>query len=99
MDTARSAPPNLAARLRLAKVDERVAALLAAAIIEELGPDILGDSDEAAMRRLTNLVQVAARQAGTSAVNRFVFELLALLDEQPDLRAKLAQRHPEFGFH
>ena len=43
MDTARPEPPNLAARLRRTKVDERVAALLATAVAEELGAGLLRD--------------------------------------------------------
>jgi hypothetical protein len=97
MDAAHPRLPNLAARLRRTKVDERVAALLAAAVADELGAGILRDRDAAAGRRLADLVQVAAGLAGTSAVNRLVLEVLALLDEAPDLRDELARLHPETG--
>ena len=99
MDTAHADPPNLAARLRRAKVDERVAALLAAAVAEELGAGLLHDQDAAAARRLTELVEAAARQTGASAVNKLVLEVLALLDEAPDLRNQLARLHPELRYH
>lgn len=97
MDAAHPRLPNLAARMRRTKVDERVAALLAAAVADELGAGILRDQDEAAARRLAEIIQAAARQAGTSAVNRLVLELLALLDETPDVRDELARLHPEAG--
>jgi uncharacterized protein (UPF0254 family) len=97
VDAAHPRHPNLAARLRSTKVDERVAALLAAAVADELGADILRDRDAAAGRRLAELVQVAARRAGTSAVNRLVLEVLELLDQEPDLRDRLDQLHPELG--
>ncbi len=97
MDTEHPRLPNLAARLRRTKVDERVGALLAAAVADELGVDILRDRDAVAARRLTELVQAAARQAGTTAVNKLVLEVLALLDEAPDLRDDLARLHPEAG--
>jgi uncharacterized protein (UPF0254 family) len=97
MDAAHPRLPNLAARMRRTKVDERVAALLAAAVADELGAEILRDRDAAAGRRLTELVQAAARQAGTTAVNKLVLEVLAFLDEAPDLRNELARLHPEAG--
>ena len=99
MDTVRPEPPNLAARLRRTKVDERVAALLAAAVAEELGAGLLRDQDAAAARRLGELVEAAARQTGASAVNKLVLEVLALLDEAPDLRDQLARLHPELRYH
>lgn len=97
MDAAHPRLPNLAARMCRTKVDERVAALLAAAAADELGAGILRDRDAAAGQRLAVLVQLAARRAGTSAVNRLVLEVLALLDEAPDLRDELARLHPEAG--
>ena len=97
MDAAHPEPSNLAGRLRRAKVDERVAALLAAALADELGAEALRDQDAAAARRLAELVQTAARQAGTTAVNKLVLEVLALFDEAPDLRDQLARLHPELG--
>jgi hypothetical protein len=97
MDAAHPRLPNLAARMRRTKVDERVAALLAAAVADELGAEVLRDRDAAAGRRLTELVQAAARQAGTTAVNKLVLEVLAFLDEAPDLRNELARLHPEAG--
>lgn len=97
MDTQESRPPNLAARLRRAKVDEHVAALLAAALADELGAGILRDQDEAAARRLAEIIQTAARQAGIGAVNKLALEVLTLLDEAPDLRDQLARLHPEAG--
>jgi hypothetical protein len=78
-------------------LDERVAALLAAAVADELGAGILREHDPAAGQRLAELVQGAARLAGTSAVNRLVLELLDLLDQVPDLRDRLDQLHPELG--
>ena len=99
MDTEHTEPPNLAARLHQARVDDRVAALLAAAIAEELGAGLLRDQDAAAARQLTELVQAAARRTGTSAVNRLVLEVLALLDEAPDLRNQLALLHPDLRYH
>jgi hypothetical protein len=91
VDIQHPQPPNLAARLRGAKVDERVAALLTAAIADDLGVGLLRDQDAAAAQRLTALLAVAARQTAISAVNRFALEVLALLDEAPDLREQLAQ--------
>jgi len=89
--------PNLAARMRRAKVDERVAAVLAAALADELGAGVLRDQDAAAARRLAEIVQTVARRAGTSAVNKLVLEVLEALDEAPDLRDELARLHPEVG--
>ena len=86
--------PNLATRLRQANVDERVAALLAAALEAELGVDWLRDHDLAAAQRLADLIEAAAHQAGSSAVSKVVFEVLGLLGDAPDLRAKLI-RPPE----
>ena len=99
MDSQHAEPPNLAGRLRRAKVDERVAALLAAAIAEELGAGALRDRDAGAARQLTELVEAAARRTGTSAVNRLVLEVLALLDEAPRLRDQLALLHPDLRHH
>ena len=99
MDSQHAEPPNLAGRLRHAKVDEPVAALLAAAIAEELGAGALRDQDAAAARQLTELVEAAARRTGTSAVNRLVLEVLALLDEAPGLRDQLALLHPDLRYH
>jgi hypothetical protein len=97
MDAAHPRLPNLAARMRRTKVDERVAALLAAVVADELGAGILRDRDAVAGQRLAELVQAAARQAGTTAVNKLVLEVLAFLDEAPDLRNELARLHPEAG--
>ncbi len=97
MDSAHSQPPNLSARLHGAKLNERVAALLAAAVAEEFGLALLREQDADAAQRLTALIERAAHQTGTSAVNKFVLEVLALLDEAPDLReevARLAWRRP-----
>jgi hypothetical protein len=46
VDAAHPRHPNLAARLRRTKVDERVAALLAAALADELGAGILRDREQ-----------------------------------------------------
>jgi hypothetical protein len=86
--------PNLATRLRRAGVDERIAALLVAELDVELGVDRLRDADPAAARQVTDCVEAAARSAGCAAVSRVVFEVLELLGERPDLRARLA-RPPE----
>jgi len=86
--------PNLATRLRGAGVDQRIAALLAAALDAELGVERLRDDDVAAARQVTDCIEAAARSAGCAAVSRVVFEVLELLGERPDLRARLA-RPPE----
>ncbi len=99
MDALHVAPPNLAARLRSARVCERVASLLAAAAAEELGVDRLDHLDAAAGRRLTEIVEAAAGVTGTSAVNKLVLEVLARLDEAPDLRDELARLQPELRLH
>ena len=52
MDIQHSQPPNLATRLRLAKLDDRVAILLATAAREELGLDLLDGRDADAAARL-----------------------------------------------
>jgi len=78
-------------------LDERVAALLAAALADELGAGPLGDQDAVAARQLAEIVQTAAHKAGTTAVNRLALEVLELLDEAPDLRDHLARLHPEPG--
>lgn len=96
-DTQHSQPPNLATRLRWAKVDERVAALLTAAVEEELGVDLLIGRDAAAAQRLTELVGVAARRTGPCAVNKFALELLELLAEEPDARDLLARPPSELA--
>lgn len=97
MDAAHPIRPNLAARLRGAKLDERVAALLAATLADELGAGVLGDQDAVAARQLAEIVQTAAYKAGTSAVNRLALEVLELLDEAPELRDQLARLHAEPG--
>jgi hypothetical protein len=97
MDAAHPVRPNLVARLRGAKLDERVAALLAATLADELGAGQLGDQDAVAARQLAEIVQTAARKAGTSAVNRLALEVLGLLDEAPDLRDQLGRLHPELA--
>jgi hypothetical protein len=86
--------PNLATRLRHANVDKRVAVLVAAALEAELGVEGLRDHDLAGAQRLTALIEAAARRAGSSAVCKAVFEVLELLGEDPELRAKLT-RPPE----
>jgi hypothetical protein len=92
METARPVPLNLATRLHLAGVDARVAAVLAAAVAEDLGVDALRRQDPDAADRLTAILEAPARQAATGAVNRLAFETLALLDEVPDLRDRLGAR-------
>ena len=96
-DAMRYGPAALTFRLRRSKTDERVAALLAASVADELGAGILREHDAAAGRHLTDLIQIAADRAGTSAVNRLVLEVLELLDQEPDLRDRLDQLHPELG--
>lgn len=86
--------PNLATRLRRAGVDQSIAALLTAALDVELGVERLRGDDLAAARQVTDCIEAAARSAGCAAVSRVVFEVLELLGERPDLRAKLA-RPPE----
>ncbi|MGC8635352.1 MAG: hypothetical protein ACP5VP_11995 [Candidatus Limnocylindrales bacterium] len=94
METARPVPPNLATRLHLAGVDARVAAVLAAAVAEDLGVDALRLQDPDAADRLTQILEAPARQAATGAVNKLAFETLALLDEVPDLRDRLGPVRP-----
>ena len=98
MEASQPAPLNLAARLRRAQLDERVAALLSAAVAQELGAGLLRERDAATARHLDALLDRPARRAATSAVNTLVFEVLAALDEEPALRATLARLHPEMGF-
>jgi hypothetical protein len=97
MDTQHSQPPNLATRLRSAKLDERVAALLAAAVGEEFGVDLLWVRDPAGAQRLTAFFDGAARRAGPCAVNKFALELQELLADAPDVRDLLARPHPELA--
>jgi hypothetical protein len=97
VDTQHSQPPNLATRLRSAKVDERVAALLTATVGEALGVDLLGGGDAAAAQRLFELVEVAARRTGPCAVNKFALELLELLAGEPAARDLLARPQPELA--
>ncbi len=97
MDTQHSQPPNLASRLRSAKVDERVAALLAAAVEEEFGIDLLRGRDPAAAERLTEFFAGAARRTGPCAVNKFALELQELLADAPDVRDLLARPRPELA--
>ncbi len=95
MDIQHSQPPNVATRLRLANVDDRVAALLAAAAREELGAALLTDRDAPAAARLGALIEMAARRSGPVAVNRFALELMELLADDPDARDLLSRRQPE----
>ena len=97
MDNQHSQPPNVATRLRLAKVDDRVAALLAAAAREELGADLLTDQDAPAAARLGELIEVAARRSGPGAVNKFALELMELLADAPDARDLLSRPQPEIA--
>lgn len=97
MDTQHSQPPNLATRLRLAKVDERVTALLTAAVLEELAVDGLREHDAGAAQRLTELVEAAARRTGPCAVNKFALELMELLADAPDMRNQVARSRPELA--
>jgi hypothetical protein len=97
MDAQHSQSPNLATRLRLAKVDERVATLLAAAVEEELGVHLLRDHDAATAQRLAELVEIAARRTGPYAVNKFALELMELLAGAPDVRDQLTRPQPELA--
>ena len=94
MDIQHSQPPNLATRLRLARVDERVASLLAAAVDEELGVAQVSDHDAAAGRRLSDLIETAARRTGPCAVNKFALELMELLADAPDVRETVNRLQP-----
>jgi hypothetical protein len=94
MDIQHSQPPNLATRLRLARVDERVASLLAAAVEEELGVAQVSDRDAAAGRRLSDLIETAARRSGPCAVNKFALELMELLADAPDVRETVNRLQP-----
>ncbi len=94
MDIQHSQPPNLATRLRLARVDERVASLLAAAVEEELGIAQVGDRDAAAARRLSDVIETAARRSGPCAVNKFALELMELLADAPDVRETMNRLQP-----
>ena len=81
-------------RLRQAKLDEQLATLLAAAVAHELGADELATEDPAAARRLDEVLQAPARAAASSAINKLVYEVLGVLDDERDLRAALARLHP-----
>lgn len=94
MDTQHSQPPNLATRLRRAGVDERVASLLAAAVEEELGIAQVRGRDAAAGRRLSDLIETAARRTGPCAVNKFALELMELLADAPDVRETVNRLQP-----
>jgi hypothetical protein len=94
MDTQHSQPPNLATRLRLARVDERVASLLVAAVEEELGVAQVYDRDAAAGRRLSDLIETAARRTGPSAVNKFALEMMELMADAPDVRETVNRPQP-----
>jgi ketopantoate reductase len=92
MDIQHSQPPNLATRLRLAKLDDRVATLLATAVREELGLDLLDGRDAEAAARLGELIEMAARHSGPCAVNKF-----ALLADAPAARDLLSRPRPEMA--
>jgi hypothetical protein len=94
MDTQHSQSPNLATRLRRAGVDERVASLLAAAVEEELGIAQVRGRDAAAGRRLSDLIETAARRTGPCAVNKFALELMELLADAPDVRETVNRLQP-----
>jgi hypothetical protein len=97
MDIQHSQTPNLATRLRLAKVDDRVAKLLATAACEELGLDLLDGRDAGAAARLGELIETAARHSGPCAVNKFALELMELLADAPDARDLLSRPRPEMA--
>ena len=97
MDIQHSQPPNLATRLRLAKLDDRVAILLATAAREELGLDLLCGHDAEASTRLGELIETAARHSGPCAVNKFALELMELLADAPDARDLLSRPRPEMA--
>ncbi len=97
MDIQHSQPPNLATRLRLAKIDDRVATLLATAVREELGLDLLDGRDAEAAARLGELIEIAARRSGPCAVNKFSLELMELLADAPDARDLLSRPRPELA--
>ena len=94
-DSARKDPENLASRLHRAQLDERVAALLHAAVLDQLSDICV--AEPSAWERLDVVLRGPARRAAASAVNRVVFEALAEFDEDPALRACLARLHPELG--
>ncbi len=94
MDIQHSQPPNLATRLRLASIDERVASLLAAAVEEELGVAQVRDRDAVAGQRLADLIEAAARRTGPCAVNKFALELMELLADAPDVRETVNRLQP-----
>jgi hypothetical protein len=97
MDIQHSQPPNLATRLRLAKLDDRVAILLATAAREELGLDLLDGRDADAAARLGELIERAACHSGPCAVNKFALELMELLADAPDARDLLSRPRPEMA--
>ena len=97
MDIQHSQPPNLATRLRLAKLDDRVATLLARATCEEFGLDLLGGPEAGAAARLGELIEKAARHSGPCAVNKFALELMELLADAPDARDLLSRPRPEMA--
>ena len=97
MEIQHSQPPNLATRLRLAKLDDRVAILLATAAREELGLDLLDGRDADAAARLGELIERAARPSGPCAVNKFALELMELLADAPDARDLLSRPRREMA--
>ena len=54
----------------------------------------VSDRDAAAGRRLSDLIETAARRTGPCAVNKFALELMELLADAPDVRETVNRLQP-----
>lgn len=97
METLGGGVRQLAARLREAHLDERIAALLEVAVNDALGVASLQGTDPAAHAEWVALLHTHAQHAGTTAVNKLAFDILSALDTEPGLREKLATLEPRSG--
>ena len=83
-------PAGLTGRLRDVHADERVAALLAAALGDALCVALLDEADPAAAARLRALLDDVARNTAPAVLHRVVFDALERLADAPALRERLA---------
>ena len=90
---------DLARRLRDVQAQGRVGEVQRVVILESLSADALRERDRRDSDRLTELLRGPVAVAAATAVELLALEVrVALAEQAPDLRERLAHLHPELGF-